>query len=520
MNVKIIIERTLKMAFAAAITLPVQAYTVDQLLADLQGATNPKINDFVSANNALHSLGLPPISLSEATAILSTPQALRFVVTSTTENWSSGTPVTSTSSTVFTVTDKASFLNFQKALSSTSNGNVYTSNELTGITSAINGNTLVLDANGQPVCAGSGGGFALSDWSQTINCMGLGQSQDQVRSLDTLSTVTLSNFVFNRPTSEFQHDIRFMSDQRRLVSGKKVSGLGNNATGGMSGSDQYSRIDENLGLYFGAGGSFGSVDASSGNFGYSLYRRSATVGFDYRFTDTINSGLLFNYLSSSSQLDGSNGSFYSDIFRVAPYLSIVPFDNAFVDISVGYGYHDNTTTRNSWLVNSRLQGNFHAHEGYGSVNAGYSYNIKGWTLTGYGQGSAIGLYMNGYTEKGAQAAISGVRVSDNYALSVTTSLGAELNYAWSTAYGVVMPRLFAEWVHEYKNDGQLIASQFIGSGLPAVAKTGNPLRNWGNIGLGAQMQLPNALSGFVNFRSLVADGINNFTIDGGVRWAF
>jgi len=505
------------------------AYTVDQLLLDLQGMKNSKISDLASANTALHDLGLPPITLGEASAILAQPQALQFVVLTTTTTYNSSTAQAqeTQSTTVYSITNRASFNQLRNALKSSSSfqsdatGNftsVSTSSSLTRIFSTLTGNSLDT-VDGVPVCNQAGGGTqTLSSWAQTITCMGLGQSEEQVRTLSTLNQITLANFVFNRPTSDLVQNIRQMSRLRESQAGAPSSGP--SVTGGSSGADQYNKINEDLGLYFGAGGSFGSVDRTAGGLGYSLYRRTATVGLDYRFSDQFDAGFLFNYLSSSSELNRASGSFYSDIYRFAPYASFTPIDNMFVDVSVGYGLHDNATRRNSIIAGNALQGAFQAHEGYGTVNIGYSYAMQGWTLTGYGQGSAIGMYLNRYTEKGQTAAIDGVKVPSNYALSVTTTLGAELNYAWSTAYGVLLPRVFAEWVHEYKNNGQLVAAQFVGSGLPALSRSGDPLRNWGNVGLGAQLQMPNALAGFVNFRSLVADGLNNFTIDGGVRWSF
>jgi len=382
--------------------------------------------------------------------------------------------------------------------------------------------------DGQTVCiASETSRTVVKTWTGALGCLGIGSSLQMVDALTTIADIKTANFLFNRPTTEFQHDIQFMR-AKRGSDGNGTLNLQPNATGGSSGADQYSKINEDLGLLFSAGGSFGTSDATPGTTGFSLYRRTVTVGMDYRFTDNLNTGFLFNYLSSSNQLNASAGSFYSDIFRFAPYLSITPFDNAYIDVSVGYGYHDNTTTTVSNIQGNALQGSFNSHEGFGSINFGYAYPMGAWTLTGYGQGSAIGMYFDSYTDAATNAALgslgglSAVRIQGSSALSVATTLGTELNYVWSTSYGVIIPRIFAEWVHEYKNNSQLIGSQFLGTGLlqPTLTKTGDPVRNWGNVGLGTQMQFQNALSAYLNFHSLVMDGANNYTIAGGVKWAF
>lgn len=154
---------------------------------------------------------------------------------------------------------------------------------------------------------------------------------------------------------------------------------------------------------------------------------------------------------------------------------------------------------------------------------GYAYNMGGgWTLTGYGQGSAIGMYIDGYNETGISAATDGIKVANNNALSVATTLGSELSFTWSTPYGVLVPRVFGEWLHEYKDNSRAISYQFQGVGVasPLGIQTASPIRNWANVGLGTQMIFQNSISAFVNYQSLVMTGATNHMIEGGIRMEF
>lgn len=383
-----------------AASTQVHAYTIEQLTAELGTYSVTKGKTLQDANDFLNRLGYSNIDINEVNALLLGVQSLRVVVgtTSYTTNLPSGggfishtgSPVVET---LFSVTDRASFVRLLDALRSTSNltatGTGFTitgtDSKLMRILSTVNGSYLTLDSNHSPVCtSASGVQFTLGkSLSGALNCMGIGDTLATVSALNAINSITLSNFVFNRPTSEFSNHVRFMSEMRDMAA---VENKPNAAMGGSSGADQYRKINEDLGLYFAAGGSFGSIDRQSGASGLDIYRRTASLGLDYRFTESINSGLLFNYLSSSYQVVGTNGNSYSDIFRVAPYLSMVPFENTFIDTSIGYGYYDNQTSRSPSQSLSPLQGNFHSHEAFGTVKIGYSYRARGWGMT---QGNRI-----------------------------------------------------------------------------------------------------------------------------------
>ncbi len=110
--------------------------------------------------------------------------------------------------------------------------------------------------------------------------------------------------------------------------------------------------------------------------------------------------------------------------------------------------------------------------------------------------------------------------------SVTSTLGAEVSHAISTRtfIPVIIPRLRAEWVHEFENDGRIARAGFIDQnganltfGSMAVA---GPVRNWANLGLGVQMLFARSIVGYVNYDRLIMSHANNNIISGGVRINF
>lgn len=406
----------------------------------------------------------------------------------------------------FTITDNKSEKRAYRALQA--------SNGYTSIHSRINGNTLTRSGSFPSLgtCSGPNTHHTVSDWPGSLNCLGVGGAYSTAASFGATTQIPLLEFQYNRPTTEFATTMNFMRTMRQSHNSSKP-------TGGSSGADQY-HLDGDLGLFISAGGSFGSLDGTPGQVGSDVYRRSTSIAADYRISDSLTAGFIFNYVSSSVNFYNSTGSTYSDIFRFAPYLSYIPFENAFIDFSAGYGRQETGTYRYCPTCIGQLHGDFGSNEGFGSLNFGYVHNIGGVSLTGYGQTSIIGLDIGGYRETGPSAATNGVIVGKNGALSVTTTLGTELSYAWSTSHGVVVPRVFGEWVHEYENMSRGISLQLQNGGLGSAIQSRGLARDWGNLGAGAQFLFPNSISAFVNYQSLVMTGASNHTIEGGVKLSF
>ncbi|MFM8331882.1 MAG: autotransporter outer membrane beta-barrel domain-containing protein [Candidatus Methylumidiphilus sp.] len=408
--------------------------------------------------------------------------------------------------TDYTLTDKKSVNRVFKAMKANSG--------FDSVYSSANGNSLLRTAvfSDTGLCSGPAGQYSVSNWTDGLNCLGLSQAHESAAILAaSQETITTSALQFNRPTTQFANAMRFMRTMRQARP--------NSLSGGSSGADQY-QLYGDIGLYFSAGGSFGNIDSLPGYTGFRLNRSTVSAGLDYRLSDTINAGILFSYVNSAASLYNNGGNNDDNIFRVAPYVSITPFDNAFIDVSAGYGYYQTAVNRNCDTCVSMLHGNYNSNEGFGSLNMGYAYSLSGITATGYGQVAMIGIATGSYRETGLDAAVHGASINSNGAISVTTTLGAELSYAWNTPYGVVVPRIFGEWLHEYKNNHRAIAGQFQNGAIPFAIQTASPERNWANLGAGAQMVLPNSLSVFVSYHSLIMTGAENTTFEGGVRWEF
>lgn len=317
-------------------------------------------------------------------------------------------------------------------------------------------------------------------------------------SLATVIQVTTISNTFNRPTSQFQRDIR------RFAANTIKQGI----TGGGSAADNYA-FDGRFGTYFSGGGSFGSLDgnASQDRVGFNTYNQTGTGAFDYRFTDWAVAGFMFNYTGNQNDLFLNAGRLSTDSYRFMPFVSFIPFDNAYIDVMAGYGYQTYDSNRQGAMAN------YSSDQALASVDIGYTYPIGAFEITGFAGGSYIGTNVAGYTESGSGTSVNPYNVS-----SWTSTLGSQFAYAISTNFGVVQPILRMEWVHAYNDAGTVTIIPQGGLATPLPSALG--IYDWGNFTAGVQTTLPQGMMAFLNYQGQVMNGGQNNGVLGGLRLEF
>lgn len=331
------------------------------------------------------------------------------------------------------------------------------------------------------------------------------QDKENVTALNAATTI---NLQLNRSTTQISQSLQSMRSLRNQPKSAKGHGAGDDAYELMG----------NFGLYANAGGTFGKVDRTSNSNGYDVFTRNFNSGVDYKINDMTVTGMLFGYTSTAVDVADNGGNFNADTFRFSPFISLSPTENTYIDIAAGYASHDNTSKRNCLLCTSTADASFRTDEFNILTGLGYTHNFDAWSLRGYGQASTIYMDIGGYSETGSSA--TGLLTLPNqYVLSITSTFGAELSYAWSFPFGVLIPRVSAEWVREYANDQRSIIAQLQNGGT-SVIQTTTAQQDWGNAAAGLQMVLPNGVSAMLNFQSLIMSGAVNHSIEGGLRVEF
>lgn len=383
--------------------------------------------------------------------------------------------------------------------------------ELTGLTGPSGSFSFATSADDEAACSsnGSTSSAALND---IVSCVGAAVTPGSIlqSAATAISEVNTIDLLILRPTTQYMIAIRrFVEPMDRF----RPRGQGRPAGGGAGDETDLSGP---WGVYFQGGGSFGNVNSSPQTVGFNINNQLATAGVDYRFSDALVAGLMFNFTGSQSRFAGNAGAVNADIYRFMPFVSIVPFENAYIDIMTGYSYHAYDSRRGSY--GTAATASYSADQALASINLGYSYAFDALELTGIAGGSYVGTDVNGYTEQGQGLLLS---VGGYHVSSWTSNLGLELAYAHSVSFGVLRPQLRLDWVHEFENQPHnftVTVPALSNLALPLVA--GRRVSDWGNVSAGVQAVLPHGVIGFVNYQAQVFSGGDNHFVEGGVRLEF
>lgn len=259
--------------------------------------------------------------------------------------------------------------------------------------------------------------------------------------------------------------------------------------------------------------------------GYDATIPSVTAGGGYRISDSLETGLAFNYWNSNGG-NTTGGGFDVNSYSPLFYVNYLPFDNAFANLVLGYTRMNQSNKRFATATNlnpipaqpitsiSRLTtGKLNTNQYSLSFLTGYDHPIENFTI-----GPRAGLdmrqwEMDGYNES-TNTGLE-LRYNNQYQTSIQSSLGLTATSAHSFPFGVILPQLTVSWVHEYTNNSRTIHANFIqapgSSGFDF--QTEHPARNWALIDLGISFVMPHGVQAFANLSTV--QGNRNFQSYGG-----
>ena len=299
------------------------------------------------------------------------------------------------------------------------------------------------------------------------------------------------------------------------------------AKGGSSGDESYIGP---FGISVSGGGGFGDRNDARGQTGYDINTQHATAILDYRVNEQLAGGLSMGYLHSARDLNFNSGFLNSDAYRVAPFLLYSPIADSYISFLAGYSRieFDSNRAVNAPLANgitiSDAQASYGADQFFTSLGGGYLHRMDWFNLRGFVRGDYSHTNIGGYQETGAVMSSSGsaaLQLGGQTIDSFTTTLGGEVSRAFSvpSLYTVFVPRLRAEWVHEFENGGRAVNASLAGVSLNQLSTSG-PERNWANLGAGVQMLLPQNITAFIDYEALLIANGSNQIVSGGIKIQF
>jgi outer membrane lipase/esterase len=256
-----------------------------------------------------------------------------------------------------------------------------------------------------------------------------------------------------------------------------------------------------------------------------------SFGADYLFRNGLILGAAFTYAHDFGNYDGVGGGFDHNSYGILAYGSYQPFANMFIDAVTGYTRKDYNFDRRAAIalpgpgqsvsVAGSTHGDTNGNEWRIGLNSGYDFIFGAFTV-----GPRLGvlyreLTMNSFTESGH----TGLELSydDQFVKSLTLRPGIYGSYAFSTSWGVVIPQMTLEYVHEFFDDQRNVQFSFAQDSQNRLFlfQTTPPDRDYLNLGLGVSMVLPSGWQPFLNFRDMLAyNDRSMYTVTLGVRIPF
>jgi outer membrane autotransporter protein len=303
-----------------------------------------------------------------------------------------------------------------------------------------------------------------------------------------------------------------------------------------TGSSGKSSVFDKLGVFANGNFSLGDRDRTDREVGFDFHTFGTTAGIDYRFTNNFILGGAFGYASTDADLDTAGGSLDTNQYSGSIYGTYY-FERLYVDGIVTIGWNTFDSRRNiiytlpaltggTSQINQTATGDTDGANYSLGIGGGYEFRSGGFALVPYGRLNYFNLNINGYRES-INNTNPGFGLTlefrDQTIESLTTALGGQVIYAYSTQVAVFVPQLLFEWVHEFLNGGRLIAGNYVNdpSKQPLNIRTDGPGENFFNLGLGLSAVFQGGKSAFIYYQTALAlaDTTQNEIILG-VRLAF
>ena len=275
----------------------------------------------------------------------------------------------------------------------------------------------------------------------------------------------------------------------------------------------------------------GDKDETARTSGFDFENRVITTGIDYRLRDNLILGAAVSFLDGENDIDRDGGSLDSDGHAFSLYGTWYR-ENLFVDLSVSMGAMEYEQSRRiTYQLGTRasVDNRFDAKYDGDSLGvfAGFGWNLirKQWNINLRATFDYLDSDLDAFTETARSTAGAGwaVFLDKQNQSWLTGTATATASYVFTPRWGVMIPFIEVDLVHEFDNDPQALTGRFLGDlqGQSLSVLTDDPDRNYVRVRAGASVQLPGGFAAFADYGRLFAfDNWGEHTISAGIRYEF
>ncbi len=243
------------------------------------------------------------------------------------------------------------------------------------------------------------------------------------------------------------------------------------------------------------------------------------LGADYRWNSALATGIYAGYQRIDARYDGGSRT-NVNAARFGAYATLDSGNGFYGNALVGGGYSDYEVRRtiDFGSIDRTARSNPHGGEFSAMLGTGYDWKAGNLTFGPVASGQYTYVNIDGVTEEGARSL--NLKVNDQEAHSLRSTLGARIAYCWQINEGVALvPEGRVTWQHEFLQDSRDIGAALDGGRGPGFnVVTTTPERDAVFAGVGLNLQVGerwnanvyyNADFGRGDFRSqMISGGLN------------
>jgi outer membrane autotransporter protein len=307
--------------------------------------------------------------------------------------------------------------------------------------------------------------------------------------------------------------------------------------GGGSGdpqATQFGRWSVFANASYGAGTRAPSVFDDAFSFGGT----QVSIGADERLSNHLVVGILINHLNQEADFDSSQsvvgGGITSAGFGVTGYAQM-DWDAAYMNFSVGGERVSLDTTRlveypsNNPLVpsvNTTFHSSTHANSLLLTAGGGYLFHARGFSTEPYLNVQYLYTRIAAFTETASSSDNSGFAASaaSQGVTSLVGVAGLKLQYVLEPRFAVILPYVYGEFRHEFRDPSEDVGSQFAAapaSGNYFQLPTDSIRPTYYEVGAGFSAVLPHGAQLYLQYmRVLDLQYYTDWVASGGFRFEF
>jgi len=282
-----------------------------------------------------------------------------------------------------------------------------------------------------------------------------------------------------------------------------------------------------MGLFMNVKAKHGDKDTTTRETGFDYNAYGLTGGMDFRLNNMIVMGVAAGYGVINADYKGSTGFMDMQGYSLSVFGTLYKQNQYYIDGIINLTRNNFDSNRVFVDPNSITQTAITDTNGDTlniGLGIGYEHNDQNWTIGPFARLNYTRVQIDAFSESGAGP--WGVQFDEQKITSFEGVVGMQVSKTISKPWGVLVPQLRVELVHQFENDSRVINSRFVGAVQNSITTnllqpTDEPDRNYFNISLATSAQFSHGRSAYIQYTGLVGlSTVSAHGIEMGIRWDY